>query len=69
MRRRPVSVSSEKTSTSTSSDVRPGRRHARLENDQVADLDGMEELQAIDRRRDQRGCACDDGRRSRRRCR
>ena len=51
MRRIPVSVSSENTSTSTSSDVLHTAVTRASQDDQVADLDRMEELQAVDRRR------------------
>ena len=47
----------------------PRRRDARLEDDQIADLDRMQELQAVDRRGDERGFAYADGRRWLRRCR
>ncbi len=47
----------------------PHRGDARVEDDQVADLDRMQELQAVDRGRHEQACGCADDRRLRRRCR
>ena len=48
---------------------REDARHARLQDDQVSDLDRVQELQAVDGGRHQQSCACAGGTQWRPRCR